>query len=76
MESIGMGDREDSEARIARTRKSRYVTRRVETIPEKCDRPIIISKKEGGSYFAVRAYKVIHVSRKLIFAEMTGFHKD
>ena len=51
-------------------------TRRVEPIPGKCDRPMIISKKRSGGYFAVRAYKVIHVSRKLIFAEMTRFRKN
>ena len=76
MESIGVCNGEDSEARIARTRESGYVPSWVEPIPGKCDRLIIISKKEAGGDFAVRAYKVIRVSQKLIFAEMTGFRKD
>jgi hypothetical protein len=47
-----MADGEDSKAGIARTRKSRYVAGRVESIPWKCDRLIIICEKEAGGDFA------------------------
>ena len=74
-ESVSMGKRKDSEARIAGTRKPRDVACRIEAITGKRDGLIIICQEEPDCDFAVRPSEVVNIGGKLVFAEMAWFRE-
>ena len=56
-----MGERENCEAGIAGTGKTRDVACRIEAITWKCDGLIIICQEEAGRDFTVRPSEVVNI---------------
>ena len=75
LERISMGKRENSEAGIAGTRKTRNVACRIEAIPGKCDGLIIICQEEPDRDFTVLPGEIVNICGELVFAEMAWFRE-
>jgi hypothetical protein len=72
---VGMGDRENSEAQVVGTRKSRNISHWIEKIARERNRLTIICKEETACDFGPRRSQVVKIGHKLIFAKVTRRRK-
>ena len=62
VERVCVGERENSKARIAGTRKPRDIASRVQPVAGKCDSLLVLSEEEAGGELAVWANDVVKVA--------------
>lgn len=74
--TVGVGNREHSEGRIAGARKATDIARRIEAVARKCYVLSIICHEQSHVDLAGRRREVVNVGYVLVFREMAGIGEN